>query len=260
MGNELTEGPVTKSMLRFAVPIILGDLLQQCYNIADTVNVGRFLGADALAAVGSSFSLMTFLTSILLGLAMGSGTVFSIRFGQKDRKALKECVLASFVLLFAVTVFLTAVIFAGMFGIFLYNFFAALLRSLGNSVVPLIFLAVSAGLNIGLDLWFVAGLEWGVAGAAVVAQGVRYLRIEGSFYCLIGILFLLYGLYRALGKPGMSVVLTVVSLGVRVALAYGLAAIPSVGVTGIWCSVPIGWFLADALGTGYYLFWKKKRH
>ena len=158
------------------------------------------------------------------------------------------------------TVFLTAVIFAGMFGIFLYNFFAALLRSLGNSVVPLIFLAVSAGLNIGLDLWFVAGLEWGVAGAAVVAQGVRYLRIEGSFYCLIGILFLLYGLYRALGKPGMSVVLTVVSLGVRVALAYGLAAIPSVGVTGIWCSVPIGWFLADALGTGYYLFWKKKRH
>ncbi len=443
MGNELTEGPVTKSMLRFAVPIILGDLLQQCYNIADTVIVGRFLGADALAAVGSSFSLMTFLTSILLGLAMGSGTVFSIRFGQKDRKALKECVLASFVLLFAVTVFLMAVIFAGidkiiwclrtpgeletlmkeylivifagMFGIFLYNFFAALLRSLGNSVVPLIFLAVSAGLNIGLDLWFVAGLEWGVAGAAgatvisqyvsgigiavytrvrfpelirkekgirlrkerireitgfsaltclqqsimnlgilavqglvnsfgttimaafaaavkidafaylpvqdfgnafsvfvaqnygagkkdriqkgirsavkvsagfgllisllvvifarplmtlfidareaaVVAQGVRYLRIEGSFYCLIGILFLLYGLYRALGKPGMSVVLTVVSLGVRVALAYGLAAIPSVGVTGIWCSVPIGWFLADALGTGYYLFWKKKRH
>ena len=415
MGNELTEGPVTKSMLRFAVPIILGDLLQQCYNIADTVIVGRFLGADALAAVGSSFSLMTFLTSILLGLAMGSGTVFSIRFGQKDRKALKECVLASFVLLFAVTVFLTAVIFAGMFGIFLYNFFAALLRSLGNSVVPLIFLAVSAGLNIGLDLWFVAGLEWGVAGAAgatvisqyvsgigiavytrvrfpelirkekgirlrkerireitgfsaltclqqsimnlgilavqglvnsfgttimaafaaavkidafaylpvqdfgnafsvfvaqnygagkkdriqkgirsavkvsagfgllisllvvifarplmtlfidareaaVVAQGVRYLRIEGSFYCVIGILFLLCGLYRALGKPGMSVVLTVVSLGVRVALAYGLAAIPSVGVTGIWCSVPIGWFLADALGTGYYLFWKKKRH
>ena len=443
MNRDLTKGPVLRTMLRFSLPMILGNLLQQCYNLADTWVVGRFLGSNALAAVGSSFTLMTFLTSILLGLAMGSGTVFSIRFGQKDRKALKECVLASFVLLFAVTVFLMAVIFAGideiiwclrtpgeletlmkeylivifagMFGIFLYNFFAALLRSLGNSVVPLIFLAVSAGLNIGLDLWFVAGLEWGVAGAAgatvisqyvsgigiavytrvrfpelirkekgirlrkerireitgfsaltclqqsimnlgilavqglvnsfgttimasfaaavkidafaylpvqdfgnafsifiaqnygagqtgrikkgiraavatsvgfslvisllvcifagplmtlfidareaaVVAQGVRYLRIEGSFYCLIGILFLLYGLYRALGKPGMSVVLTVVSLGVRVALAYGLAAIPSVGVTGIWCSVPIGWFLADALGTGYYLFWKKKRH
>ena len=205
MGNELTEGPVTKSMLRFAVPIILGDLLQQCYNIADTVIVGRFLGADALAAVGSSFSLMTFLTSILLGLAMGSGTVFSIRFGQKDRKALKECVLASFVLLFAVTVFLTAVIFAGMFGIFLYNFFAALLRSLGNSVVPLIFLAVSAGLNIGLDLWFVAGLEWGVAGAA-----------------------------------GATVISQYVS-GIGIAV-YTRVRFP------------------ELIRTGYYLFWKKKRH
>ena len=367
MGNELTEGPVTKSMLRFAVPIILGDLLQQCYNIADTVIVGRFLGADALAAVGSSFSLMTFLTSILLGLAMGSGTVFSIRFGQKDRKALKECVLASFVLLFAVTVFLTAVIFAGMFGIFLYNFFAALLRSLGNSVVPLIFLAVSAGLNIGLDLWFVAGLEWGVAGAAgatVISQYVSgigiavYTRVRfpelirkekgirlrkerireitgfSALTCLqqsimnLGILAV-QGLVNSFGTTIMAAFAAAVKIdafaylpvqdfgnafsvfvaqnygagkkdriqkGIRsvvkvsagfgllisllvvifarplmtlfidareaavVALAYGLAAIPSVGVTGIWCSVPIGWFLADALGTGYYLFWKKKRH
>lgn len=427
-----------KSMLRFAVPIILGDLLQQCYNIADTVIVGRFLGADALAAVGSAFSLMTFLTSVILGLAMGSGTVFSMRFGQKDMGALKEGILASFVLLGVVTAVLTIliftgidwiiwflrtpdnikplmreylmVIFGGMAGIFFYNFFASLLRSLGNSVVPLVFLAVSAFLNIGLDLWFVAGLDRGVAGAAqatvisqyvsgigiavytwvkapellrpekgvrlrlnrireitgfsaltclqqsimnlgilavqglvnsfgttvmaafaaavkidafaylpvqdfgnafsvfvaqnfgagkkeriregiraavrvsvifsllvslavflfarplmtlfidakeaaVVAEGVRYLRIEGSFYFMIGGLFLLYGLYRALGKPGMSVVLTVVSLGVRVALAYALSSIPAVGVVGIWCSVPIGWFLADALGIGYY--WKK---
>ncbi|HIZ61188.1 MAG TPA: oligosaccharide flippase family protein, partial [Candidatus Gemmiger avistercoris] len=103
-GNELTQGPVMATMLRFAIPMILGDLLQQCYNIADTLIVGRFLGADALAAVGSAFSLMTFLTSILLGLAMGSGTVFSIRFGQQDEQGLKEGVLASFVLLGAVTV------------------------------------------------------------------------------------------------------------------------------------------------------------
>ena len=88
-GNELTQGPVMATMLRFAVPMILGDLLQQCYNIADTLIVGRFLGADALAAVGSAFSLMTFLTSILLGLAMGSGTVFSIRFGHQDEQGLK---------------------------------------------------------------------------------------------------------------------------------------------------------------------------
>lgn len=436
MENELTHGPVMKTMLRFAVPMILGNLLQQCYNIADTLIVGRFLGENALAAVGSAFSLMTFLTSILLGLAMGSGTVFSIRFGQKDETGLKEGILASFTLLGIVTIILNILIFAGidwiiwflrtphklmgimkdyliviftgLIGIFLYNFFASLLRSLGNSVVPLAFLAVSATLNIILDLWFVAGLNRGVAGAAeatvisqyisgigiavytkikfphllcrdetvrlrlfrikqitsfsaltcmqqsvmnlgilavqglvnsfgttimasfaaavkidafaylpvqdfgnafsifiaqnfgagkrerikkgircavltsvifslavslavfvfaeplmrlfidaretaVIFEGVRYLRIEGAFYALIGILFLLYGLYRALGRPGMSVVLTVVSLGTRVALAYALSAIPSFGVAGIWWSVPVGWLLADALGIGYYL-------
>ena len=87
---------------------------------------------------------------------------------------------------------------------------------------------------------------------AVISEGVRYLRIEGAFYALIGILFLLYGMYRALGKPGMSVILTVMSHGTRVALAYALSALPIFGVVGIWWSVPIGWFLADALGIGYY--------
>ncbi len=153
MDNELTKGPVVKSMLLFAIPMILGDLLQQCYNIADTLIVGRYLGADALAAVGSAFSLMTFLTSILLGLAMGSGTVFSIRYGEKDEVGLKEGVLASFILLCVISVILNVlvfvgidgiiwflripqelkvmmrsyliVIFAGMTAIFLYNFFAS---------------------------------------------------------------------------------------------------------------------------------------
>lgn len=439
MNNELTRGPVLKSLLWFAIPMILGDLLQQCYNVADTLIVGRFLGADALAAVGSAFSLMTFLTSILLGLSMGSGVVFSIRYGQGDIQGLKERIYASFLLLAGVTVALNVlvfagtdwiiwfmkvpdeiqgymkdylvVIFAGLAGIFLYNYFASLLRALGNSKVPLLFLAVSAILNIFLDLWFVLGLKRGVAGAAeatvisqyvsgigiavyaflkfplirpqgekirirlscmkeiisfsaltciqqsvmnlgilmvqgrvnsfgpavmaafaaavkidafaympvqdfgnavstfiaqnygagqeerirkglkysiltsmafclfittgiwllarplmllfvdagetaIIAEGVRYLHIEGTFYCGIGCLFLLYGLYRAVGKPGMSVVLTIISLGTRVVLAYALSAIPEIGVVGIWWSVPIGWFLADLTGLAYY--WKKR--
>lgn len=208
MKEDLTQGPVIKTMLRFAVPMIFGNLLQQCYNIADTLIVGRFLGAGALAAVGSAFSLMTFLTSILLGLAMGSGTVFSIRFGQKDQLGLKEGILASFVLLSIVTALLNtavfmgldwiiwilrtpanlvatmreylSVIFIGLAGIFLFNFFTSLLRSLGNSVVPLLFLAVSAVLNIALDLWFVAGLNRGAAGAAeatVISQYVSGIGI-----------------------------------------------------------------------------------
>ena len=93
---------------------------------------------------------------------------------------------------------------------------------------------------------------------AIVQEGVRYLHIEGAFYYGIGCLFLFYGLYRALGKPGMSVVLTVISLGTRVALAYLLSALPPVGVVGIWWSVPIGWLLADAAGLAYYLFYKNR--
>ena len=435
MNWDLTKGPVVKSMLMFAIPMILGDLLQQCYNIADTLIVGQFLGRDALAAVGSAFTLMTFLTSIILGLCMGSGALFSMRFGQRDEKALRENLCASFFFIAFVTVLLNVlafvcldglrtflrvpaevwgdmreylfVIFMGIPAVFLYNYFASFLRAIGNSVIPLVFLAVSAVLNIALDLWFVIGLDRGVAGAAeatviaqylsgvgiagytlmrfsqvrsiwkfrclrrarireivsfstltcvqqsvmnlgilmvqglvnsfgavvmaafaaavkidafaympvqdfgnafstfiaqnygakerariraglksavcismafcivisilvcvfarplmaifvdageaeIIQEGVRYLRIEGAFYCGIGCLFLLYGLYRALGRPGMSVVLTVISLGTRVALAYLLSAIPAIGVTGIWWSVPIGWALADLTGLLYY--------
>ena len=86
----------------------------------------------------------------------------------------------------------------------------------------------------------------------IIQIGVQYLRIEGCFYVGIGYLFMLYGFSRAVGRPGMSVILTVVSLGSRVVLAYSLAAIPSVGCLGIWWSVPIGWTLADVVGVLYF--------
>lgn len=435
MNHDLTKGSVTKSMVLFAIPMILGDLLQQCYNVADTLIVGQFLGRDALAAVGSSFSLMVFLTSIILGLCMGSGALFSMRFGQRDEKALRENISASFFFIALVTIVLNIlayialdglrvflrvpaevwgdmreylfIIFMGIPAVFLYNYFSSFMRAIGNSIIPLIYLAISAVLNIALDLWFVIGLKRGVAGAAeatviaqylsgigiaitsivrfpqvrsiwqistlkrkrvkevvsfsmltcvqqsvmnfgslmvqglvnsfgsvvmaafaaavkidafaympvqdfgnafstfiaqnygakederikkglksavfismafcisisvlvyifarplmmlfveasetgIIKEGVRYLRIEGAFYCGIGCLFLLYGLYRALAHPGMSVVLTVCSLGTRVALAYMLSAIPQIGVIGIWWSVPIGWALADCVGLIYF--------
>ena len=150
MNIDMTQGATMKSMLRFALPMILGNLLQQCYNIADTLIVGRFLGPNALAAVGSSFTLMTFLTSILLGLCLGSGAFFSMRFGEGDEKGLKEGICASFALIFSLTLIINllvflflnqiriflqvpnevwapmrsylAVIFCGIFAKFLYNY------------------------------------------------------------------------------------------------------------------------------------------
>ena len=203
MNKDLTKGPVIKSMLLFAIPMILGDLLQQCYNIADTLIVGQFLGKTALAAVGSSFTLMTFITSIILGLCMGSGALFSIRFGQRDEKGLKQDLCASFFFIAIISILLNIIayicldalrlflrvphevwgdmrcyllyIFMGIIAIFLYNFFTAYLRSIGNSVIPLVFLAISSILNIILDLWFVLGLKMGVGGAALATVISQYV-------------------------------------------------------------------------------------
>ena len=438
MYRDFTKGSILKALLLFALPMIAGNLLQQLYNIADTLIVGRVLGKNALAAVGSAYTLMTFLTSIFLGLSLGAGALFSICLGRHDRDALHRAVAHAFVLIGLVTLVLNAAVFAfcdpilrflqvpselyddmrsylqiiflGLIATFFYNFFACLLRAAGNSAAPLWFLAAAALLNIGLDLLFVAVLHRGVAGAAeatilaqyvsglglalytlarcrdllpqkrhwhydrqtirdlfdlslltcaqqsamnfgilliqrlvdsfgavtmaafaaavkidsfaylpvqdfgnafstfaaqnygarqpqrlrqglrqatllsagfscvvalfvvvfarplmgifvrpeetaVLAAGVRYLRIEGACYAGIGCLFLLYGFYRAVQKPGMSVVLTVISLGMRVALAYALA--PTLGEVGIWLAIPIGWLLADLTGYGYY--WKYRR-
>ena len=438
MYHDLTEGKISRSLLLFALPMMAGNLLQQFYNLADTLIVGRVLGSNALAAVGSAYTLMTFLTSIFLGLSMGSGALFSIYKGKNDQDSLRNAIVHAFALIMAVTVLLNVlvyigidpilhflrvpdevwdgmkayllVIFAGIIATSLYNYFSCLLRALGNSTIPLVFLAVSAVLNIGLDLLFVAVLPWGIRGAAlatviaqyvsgigitlyvllkcrdllpsredlqfnrqilgeignlssmtcvqqsvmnfgilmvqglvnsfgpvimaafaaavkidtfaylpvqdfgnaystfiaqnygagkkerirkgtkesflisflfcivisavvcifaaplmrifvsaketaVIASGVRYLRIEGAFYCGIGCLFLLYGYYRAVKKPGMSVILTVISLGTRVALAYILSAY--IGETGIWMAIPIGWVLADVTGLVYMKFHEK---
>ena len=429
MYHDLTKGNISKALLLFALPMIAGNLLQQFYNIADTLIVGRVLGKTALAAVGSSYTLMTFLTSIFLGLSLGSGALFSIYHGKKDEESLRLSIVHSFLLITGVTVilnilvylFLTPIlyflrvpenvwsgmreylliIFAGLIATSLYNFFSCLLRALGNSTVPLVFLAFSALLNITLDLLFVAVFSFGIAGAAlatiiaqyvsgigillyvlfrcrellpnrqelhfdrqilkeiislssmtcvqqsvmnfgilmvqglvnsfgdtvmaafaaavkidtfaylpvqdfgnaystfiaqnygagnkerihegtrqafllssvfsviistlvclfaaplmkifvsakesgVIISGVQYLRIEGACYVGIGLLFLLYGYYRAIKRAEMSVILTVISLGTRVLLAYVLSTF--IGETGIWLAIPIGWALADITG------------
>ena len=203
MTHNLTTGRPVKTMLLFSLPMIAGNLLQQCYNLADAFLVGRFVGSDALAAVGASYALMTFLTSILLGLSMGAGAAFSIHFGAKDDRALERSILNAFALIFSAAVLLNVLVFLlldpilallqipaslyamtreylwivfwGIGATFLYNFFASLLRSLGNSAVPLVFLGVSAVLNVVLDTVFLVWGKLGVGGAAaatVIAQFV----------------------------------------------------------------------------------------
>lgn len=442
MERNLTKGSITINILLFALPLMLGNLLQQMYNIADTWVVGRFLGSKALAAVGSSYALMIFLTSIILGLCMGCSAGISMDYGSKEYSKMRQNIFMSFILIGIISVALNVlvyvfmdfilwflqipieiqplikdylnIIFIGIIATFLYNYFANILRAIGNSITPLVFLSLSAILNVILDLVCVLILHWGVKGAAIatvfsqfisgigitaytiikfpqlrpnkndmhwnkhnlytifnlsvltslqqsimnfgilmvqglvnsfgtvimaafaaavkidsfaympvqdfgnafstyVAQnygagkkeriekgiksaiitvsifcliisslvfifakplmeifiepteieiikaGIKYLRIEGACYIGIGILFLLYGFYRAINKPSMSLILTIASLGTRVALAYLLSSISFIGVTGIWLSVPIGWALADIIGILFYFKSKKLR-
>lgn len=440
MKRSLTEGSILKSMILFALPLILGNMLQQLYNVVDTYIVGHFLGANALAGVGASYSIVTFITSLILGLCMGAGVLFSMLYGAKRDKELKNSFVISFVFIGVISVLIMGlsisfvdpllkflnvpndiyvltrnyivIIFYGIFFTFLYNYFASLLRALGDSKTPLLFLGISTISNIILDITFVlyisksvksvayatiisqaisaifmivytlhkkkeyvpykehcyldkrifnkfisyslltciqqsvmnfgimlvqgivnsfgvtvmAGFstavkidtlaympvqDFGNAFSTFVAQnkgankedrvnkglkyacivsilfcivissviymfaenfmmiflnvneieaisvGVQYLRIEGACYIGIGLLFLWYGYYRGIGKPFISVILTVISLGTRVILSYTLSNISAIGVLGIWWSIPIGWFLADVTGLFYYLY---KRH
>ncbi|MCM1316202.1 MAG: MATE family efflux transporter [Muribaculaceae bacterium] len=438
MKKDLTTGNITSALLAFAGPMIIGNLLQQIYNVADTLIVGRCLGKNALAAVGSTYTLITFLYSIIIGLCMGSGALASYCYGEKNMKLLKSSVNISFIFIGVVAVITeiitisatssilkllktppeiikmtedyVKIIISGIIFIFLYNFYTYMLRGFGNSVTPLIFLGISSVINIILDVIFVKFMNCGVKGAAyatliaqaisgigialysvkkekvlkiklfdikfrrkevlevirmsfaasvqqsvmnlgilmiqglvnsfgttvmaaftvavkidalaympaqefgnafsmfisqnygankndrikkcvkkslkisvifcilisvivvifskslmkifvsadeipIIQTGKQYLVTEGSFYVGIGILFLLYGYYRGINKPEISLILTIISLGTRVVLAYLLSDFKTIGVFGIWISIPIGWILADIIG--YYIYIKK---
>ena len=210
--QDLTVGNINKKLWVFAIPLMLGNVMQQFYNLVDTWVVGKYIGDNALAAVGSSYSLMTFLTSVILGLCLGSSAFFSITFGEKNIKRLKNGMFISFVMIGIFSLILTFAsfylcgrimkilqvpydiqgimseylkwIFVGIFATFLYNYFSNLLRGIGNSVIPLAFLCVSVILNIGLDLYFVLVLKQGIRGAAIATV------ISQSFSAIFVLYFL----------------------------------------------------------------------
>ena len=433
MQKDLTEGPIVRRLLLFSLPMTAANLLQQCYNLADTMIVGRFIGDDALASVGSAYTLMVFITSILLGLSLGSSALIANYYGAGKSEKMHTTIASSFIVIFLLSLIITVVslfaldwiigilntpeeleemlreylfwIFLGLAGVFLTNYFSCLLRSVGDSVIPLIFLSLSAVMNIFLDLYFIISLGWGIAGAAIatiisqysagfgllivtvarngnlipsldeirkwrkeirsvlsysfltsaqqsvmnfgilmvqglvnsfgvsvmaafaagvkidsfsylptqdfgnaysffisqnsgkgqrdrirkgtriavlitvmfslcisllvnitapwligiffsnpgneiISIGVSYLRVEGSFYALIGMLFLFYGYFRADGRPSVSLILTIISLGLRVLLSYTFA--PLFGYWSIWVSIPIGWAVANLAGLFFY--------
>lgn len=209
----MTTGKPTGLLLRFMIPLVIGNVFQQLYNMVDTIIVGRFVGVQALAAVGATGTIMFLIIGFMQGLTSGFTVLTAQRFGAKDEKGLKQSVGNACVLSVIITVIMTAVSVAGMdwllqvmntpedifqmartyiiiickgmaFNI-LYNLLSSFLRAVGNSKVPLYSLVVSAITNIVLDLVLVLVIPMGVAGAAiatVIAQGV------GGVICLIYII------------------------------------------------------------------------
>lgn len=440
--KDLTKGSIVKGIITFSIPLIIANILQQMYNVTDTIIIGKVLGKVALSAVGSAFTLMTFLTSIIIGLCMGVGTVISNLYGKKETNKIKNTLFMSFVFIFLITIVIMLIvylfhsyiiralnipsevaplmssylliIYIGIIPTFIYNFFASFIRSLTDSLSSLIVLFISTILNIGLDLFFVLNLKMGINGAAIatvisqtisaliitiyalskykdylpnkdnfkidkpllsyilklstltsfqqsimnlgiltvqgivnsfgtnvmaaftaavkidsfaylivqdfangfstfVAQnngakdekrihkgtiiscilsgifsifitliilffkedllkifidgtdreviniGINYLNIEGSFYIGIGILFLLYAYFRGINKPLISIILTIISLGLRIVLSIILSKNSALKENGIWLSIPIGWFIADIFGFILMIIVKKRK-
>lgn len=203
MTKDMTTGNPVKLILYFSIPLLIGNIFQQFYSMVDTIIVGRFLGVKALAAVGSTSSMIFLIIGFILGLASGFSVLVSQRFGANDEEGVKKAVGSAIVLSVIMTIIITIlsifftkpllnlmktphdiideaysyiiIIYGGIFVTFFYNIIASILRALGDSKTPLYFLIVASILNIILDLMFIVKFSMGVEGAAyatVISQGV----------------------------------------------------------------------------------------
>ena len=258
---DLIHGPIFKSLIMFAFPLLISNIFQQLYNTVDTMIVGNYLGDVSLAAIGSCTSIYDLLVGFALGIGNGLAIVTARSYGSQDKKLLKKSVAASIIIGVIVSLVLTVIgliflkplllvlntpqeiineaysyiFFIVLFIIvmFAYNLCAGLMRAIGNSVMPLVFLIISSMLNIILDLLFITQFDMGVAGAAiatVISQGISVIL------CLIYIMkktrILLpdkedfafdKGLYQELLGQGFSMgfMSSIVSAG-SVILQYGI--------------------------------------
>ena len=252
MQKDMTAGNPTKIILDFTFPIFIGNVFQQFYNMADTVIVGKFVGTKALAAVGSTGTIMFLILGFVLGMTAGFTVLTAQKFGAGDMKAMRQTVGGAAVLSILVTIVLTAgsmlfmkpllrfmhtpadifddaysyimIICAGIAAQMLYNLLASVLRALGNSKVPLYFLILSALLNIVLDLVLIIVFHLGAPGAAyatVISQGVS------GVLCLVYIVKKIPVLHleREDWKPKAHLLKIQLGIGIPMALQYSITAI-----------------------------------
>ncbi|MBM6860389.1 MATE family efflux transporter [Clostridium saudiense] len=259
MTKDMTQGSPAKHILLFSIPLLIGNVFQQFYSMVDTIIVGRFIGVDALAAVGSTGSLVFLINGFALGLTSGFAVMVSQRFGANDEKGLRKAVSSSVVLCTALVIILTTIsliatkpllhlmntpdnifndayiyvviMFAGIVTTVAYNMMASILRSLGDSKSPLYFLIISSILNIVLDLVFIINFNMGVAGAAyatIISQGVS------AILCFIYILkkYTILKLSKKDYKVKKSMYIQHLKIGIPMALQFSITALGLITVQG----------------------------
>ena len=259
MTQDMTVGSPAKLITQFMLPLFLGNLFQQFYNVADSVIAGQFIGVNALAAIGSTASLMFLVTGWLNGLSSGFAILVSQWFGAKDYKAMRKYMAMSIYLMLMFIVVMTigleianepilrlmnspdnlmgdikgymAVIYAGLIATGAYNAFAAVLRAVGDSKSPLYFLIISSVINIILDIVFIIYFDMGVIGcgyATVIAQGIS------AILCLVYIMkrFPILHLKKEDFQYSHHCVKKLLALGVPMALQFSITAIGTIIVQG----------------------------
>ncbi len=250
--SDMTNGSPMRIILGFTFPIFLGNVFQQFYNMADAVIVGKFVGTKALAAVGSTGTIMFLIYGFVVGMTAGFTVLTAQKFGAGDLKAMRKTVAGASILSLAVGVILTAgfmlfmkpwltvmntpsdifadayayimIISGGILAQMLYNLLASILRALGNSKVPLYFLILSALLNIVLDLVFIIGFHMGAAGAAaatIIAQGVSGILCLGYIVKKVPVL----RMDRDDWRPSGNLLKIQLGIGIPMALQYSITAV-----------------------------------
>ncbi len=211
--QDMTVGSPTRNLVRFSVPLLIGNLAQQLYSTVDSIVVGNYVGDGALAAIGASGPVLNLLLVLFMGVSIGASVMASQYFGAKERDSLSQTIGTTITATLACTVFVMVlgplitrpvltmldtpadilnmacdymtILFLGFLGAAFYNVISGVLRGLGDSIMPLAFLLVACFLNIGLDIWFVAGFQWGVAG---VAWATIIAQLISGVLCIIRLL------------------------------------------------------------------------
>lgn len=255
--RDMTKGNTVKLLLEFSLPMLVGNIFQQLYNLADSAIVGRVVGPDALAAVGSTGSLSFLFFSFCIGVANGGGITASKYFGAKDAQRVKKVIVNSAYMMLVASVFMAVLGYAlsgwilgvldtpsniivvstqylrimclGIPLVGMYNYASAMLRALGDSVTPLIFLLVSCFLNIGLDFLFVSVFFWGVFGAAVATLIAQFVSGIG---CLVFAYFKneYFKISKSFLRPDAKIIKECTRMGSMLALQMSLIAISCIAL------------------------------